>query len=165
MVIKKSQKLIVFTMATNPVVYKYGIPIDQVQEITRPGRITKIPGASAYIRGSMRLRGSLLKLVDIKKRFYFGNTVVKDTTKIVVVQADGFKYGLIIDDILEIILLAAVDVEPAPSFAGGIGFKYITGLGRVNDQLIIILDLAKILTETPRPLLETGEFHIAYKGG
>ncbi|MEN6412294.1 MAG: chemotaxis protein CheW [Veillonellales bacterium] len=151
---KDSLKLVVFTMETDQTVYEYGIPIGQVQEITRPNKITKLPGMPSFVEGVMNLRKSVIPVVDLKKRFGIGSTVTKDTTRIIVAQAGGQKCGLIVDDILEIIPVAAEDMEQTPSFAGGIGSEYIIGIGKVDDRLIIALDMDKILTGNEEQALE-----------
>lgn len=151
---KDSLKLVVFTMETNQTVYEYGIPIGQVQEITRPNKITKLPGMPSFVEGIMNLRKSVIPVVDIKKRFGLGTTTTKDTTRIIVVQVNGQKCGLVVDDILEIIPVAAEDVEQTPSFTGGIGSEYIIGIGKVDDRMIIALDMNKILTGNEENELE-----------
>ncbi|MEN6411535.1 MAG: chemotaxis protein CheW [Veillonellales bacterium] len=151
---KDSIKLVVFTMDTDQTVYEYGIPIEQVQEITRPNKITKLPGMPSFVEGIMNLRKSVIPVVDIKKRFDIGITTAKDTTRIIVVQVNGQKCGLIVDDILEIIPVAAEDMEQTPSFAGGVGSEYIIGIGKVDDRLIIALDMDKILTGSEENELE-----------
>lgn len=152
---KNSLKLVVFTMETNQAVYEYGIPIDQVREITRPTNVTKLPGMPAFVEGVIKLRSSVIPIVDIKRRFDLGNTTAKDTTRIIVTQVDGQLCGIIVDDILEIIPVASKDMDPAPSFAGGIGSKYIIGIAKVDERLIIALDMNEVLTGNEKQELET----------
>ncbi len=142
-----TDKLVVFTMDTDNETYEYGLPIGQVHEITRPGQTVKLPGVPAFVEGIMNLRGSIIPVVDIKKRFNLGSASVKDTTRIIVVQLNGKKCGVLVDDVVEIISLSAGDLDQPPALAGGINSQYIMGIGKFGDRLIIALDMVKILTE------------------
>ena len=143
---KENLKLIVFTMEADQEVYEYGIPIGQVHEITRLGKIIKLPGVPSFVEGVMNLRGSVISILDIKKRFSLGTTTTKDTTRIIVVQLNGRKCGIVVDDVLEILPLAAENMEDASTALGGISSRYIIGIGKVDDRLVIALDVNKILT-------------------
>ena len=144
---KKNVKLVVFTLENGDKIYEYGIPIEQVHEITRQGKTTEIPGMPDFVEGIMNLRGSVIPIIDLKKRFGLGTAIEKDTTRVVVINVDSKKCGIVVDDVVEIIPVAAEDMEDAPSFSGGISSNYIIGIGKVNDRLIIALDMNKILTE------------------
>lgn len=146
--IKTSLKLVVFTMETDMDIYEYGIPIEQVYEITRPSKTTKLPGVPVFVEGIMNLRGNVIPIIDMKKRFNLGNTAEKDTTRILVVQINGQKCGIIVDDVLEIIPIAAENIDDAPNFAGGVSSQFIVGIGKIDNRLIIALDMNKILNET-----------------
>ncbi|MBP2652217.1 MAG: CheW protein [Firmicutes bacterium] len=145
---EESLNLVVFTLETNNDNYEYGIPIEQVYEITRPGKIIKLPGMPLFIEGVMNLRDNIIPIVDLKKRFSLGVTTAKDTTRIVIVQSNLQKYGIIVDDVSEIIPLDASSLAAPPTLAGGIEAQYIMCLGKVNDRLIIALTMDKILTKT-----------------
>jgi purine-binding chemotaxis protein CheW len=148
-------KLVVFALQTKDRVYQYGIPIGQVHEITRPGEVTQLPGMPDFIEGVMNLRGSIIPIMDLKKRFRLGATVKQDTTRVIVANFDKRKCGIIVDDVLEIIPIVATDLEEAPSFAGGVTSNYIIGIGKVGERLIIALDIQKILTAKEENSLST----------
>ena len=145
--IKTSLKLVVFTMETDMDVYEYGIPIEQVYEITRPSKTVKLPGVPIFVEGIMNLRGNVIPIIDMKKRFNLGITAAKDTTRILVVQIGGQKCGIIVDDVLEIIPIAAENIDDAPKFAGGVSSQFIVGIGKIDNRLIIALYINKILNE------------------
>jgi purine-binding chemotaxis protein CheW len=144
---KKSIKLVVFTLESNKKIYEYGIPIEQVHEITRQGNTIEMPGMPDFVEGIMNLRGNVIPIIDLKKRFSLGTTTEKDTTRVVVVNLENHKCGIVVDDVLEIIPIAAEDMEEAPSITGGISSNYIIGIGKIDGRLIIALDINKILTE------------------
>ena len=144
---KENLKLVVFALQTGDRSYEYGIPIEQVHEITRPGEITRLPGMPEFVEGITNLRGNVIPIMDLKKRFSLGTTEKQDTTRVIVANFEQQKCGVIVDDVLEIIPVLAADIEAAPSFAGGVASNYIIGIGKVGERLIIALDIQKILTE------------------
>lgn len=143
----ESQKLVVFTLEDGDTVYEYGIPIKQVYEITRPQKTTKLPGMPLWVDGVINLRGNVIPIIDIKKRFCFSVTVAQDTTRVIVVTINGKKCGVLVDDVLEIIPVAAENIDEVSAIAGGISANFIIGIGKVDERLIIALDMDKILTE------------------
>lgn len=144
---KDNLTLVVYTLEADGKAYEYGIPINQVNEITRPGNVVKLPGTPEFVDGIMNLRGEVIPIIDFKKRFGLGSTGVKDTTRIVVVNMGSKKCGVIVDDVEEIIAIPAENIEDAPEVAGGVTESFILGIAKVNDRLIIALDVLKILTE------------------
>ncbi len=144
---KKSVKLVVFTLENDETMYEYGIPIEQVHEITRRGKTINLPGMPDFVEGIMNLRSNVIPIIDLKKRFGLGTTAEKDTTRVVVINLDNKKCGIVVDDVLEIIPISAEEMEDAPTVSGRISSNYILGIGKVDDRLIIALDMNKILTE------------------
>ncbi len=147
---KESLTLVVYMLEANDQAYEYGIPISQVHEITRPGDVIKLPGMPDFVNGIMNLRGEVIPIIDFKKRFSLGSTIPKDTTRIVVVNINKQKCGVIVDDVLEIISIPAENIEDAPSIAGGVNNSFILGIGKVDKRLIIAIDVIEILTESER---------------
>lgn len=148
---KDSLTLVVYMLEADGKEYQYGIPIHQVHEITRPGEVIKLPGMPDFVNGIMNLRGEVIPIIDFKMRFGLGITSAKDTTRIVVVSMDEQKCGVIVDDVLEIVSIPAKNIEAAPSIAaGGVKANFILGIGKVEDRLIIAIDVIKILTENER---------------
>lgn len=144
---EENLKLVVFVLEHDSKVYEYGIPIQQVYEITRPLSTTKLPGMPAFVNGVMNLRRDVIPVVDIKERFRFGNTITQDTTRIIVVHINGKKCGILVDDVLEIIPIETEDVSEAPTIAGGVSANFILGICKMNERLIIALDMDKILNQ------------------
>jgi purine-binding chemotaxis protein CheW len=144
---KENIKLVVFTLENDGKIYEYGIPIEQVHEITRQGKTLELPGMPDFVEGIMNLRRNVIPIIDLKKRFGLGTTTEKDTTRVVVIDIDNHKCGIVVDDVVEIIPIAAEEMEDSPTIAGGISSNYILGIGKVDERLIIALDMNKILTE------------------
>lgn len=143
---RESLKLVVFALQTGDRVYQYGIPIEQVHEITRTSEVTQLPSMPDFFEGIMNLRGNIIPIMDLKKRFHLGSTIKQDTTRVIVANFDKRKCGIIVDDVLEIIPVLAADIEDAPIFAGGITSNYLIGIAKVDERLIIALDIQKIMT-------------------
>ncbi len=145
---KESLNLVVYVLEANDKAYEYGIPINQVHEITRPGNVIKLPGMPDFIDGIMNLRSEVIPILDFKKRFQLGTTTAKDTTRIVVVNMNNQKCGIIVDDVLEIVQISAENIKAAPTIAGGVKSNFILGICRVDERLIIAIDIFKVLTES-----------------
>jgi purine-binding chemotaxis protein CheW len=143
---QKNVKLVVFTLESNKEIYEYGIPIEQVHEITRQGKTIEMPGMPDFVEGIMNLRSNVIPIIDLKKRFGLGTTTAKDTTRVVVINLDNQKCGIIVDDVLEIIPIPTENMQAPPSISGGISSNYVIGIGKVEDRLIIALNINKILT-------------------
>lgn len=144
---QESVKLVVFALQSGDKTYEYGIPIEQVHEITRPSEITRLPGMPDFVEGIMNLRGSVIPLMDLKKRFRLGATEVQDSSRVIVANLEKQRCGVIVDDVMEIIPIQKDSMEDAPNIAGGVGARFILGIGKVDNRLIIAVDMRKILTE------------------
>jgi purine-binding chemotaxis protein CheW len=123
----------------------FGLPIAMVREIVRVPEITSVPNAPAYIEGVINLRGRIVPVVDLRKRF--GEKVPEPTKKnrIVVVELDNRPIGLIVNSASEVLKIAPSEIEaPHAVFQEG-ELNYITGVGKFRGRLVILLDLSKIL--------------------
>ena len=152
---KEKMKLVVFSLQAGGKTYEYGIPIEQVHEITRPGEITYLPGMPEFVEGIMNLRGSVIPIMDLKKRIGLGAAENQDTTRIIVVNMATQRCGVKVDDVEEIIPIEEGAMEDAPNIAGGVGARFILGIGKVDDRMIIAIDMQKILTEGEESELST----------
>lgn len=121
---------------------EYGIDIQQVNEIVLMQEITKYPQAGDFIEGIINLRGKIISIIDVNKRFNNIPTVNSDTSRIIVVSCGGQVLGIIVDEVLEVIHLKENMIEPPPSidFQSNSGVK---GVGKLEKRLIILLDLEK----------------------
>jgi purine-binding chemotaxis protein CheW len=123
----------------------FGLPIAMVREIVRVPEITSVPNAPAYIEGVINLRGRIVPVVDLRKRF--GEKVPEPTKKnrIVVVELDNRPIGLIVNSASEVLKISPSEIEaPHAVFQEG-ELNYITGVGKVRGRLVILLDLSRIL--------------------
>lgn len=142
-------QLVVFRLGAE----EYGVPITQVQEINRLTTPTRIPNAPAFLEGVINLRGKIIPIIDLKKRFGLESTVYTDEARIVIVEIDGNTLGVIVDVVSEVLRLPTSSIEPPPSIIAGITAEYLRGVGKLGDRLLILLDLNKVLTETEKEQL------------
>ncbi|MGC1106751.1 MAG: chemotaxis protein CheW [Candidatus Acidiferrales bacterium] len=123
----------------------YGVPISLVREIVRVPEITAVPNAQKYVEGVINLRGKIISVVDLRKRF--GETEVENNKKnrIVVVELENRTVGLIVNSASEVLKIPPSDIEPPSSVFLNGEIDYVTGVGKLNNRLIILVDLNKIL--------------------
>lgn len=134
-------QLVIFRLAKE----EYGLPITKVQEINRLVPITKLPHTPSFMEGIINLRGRIIPIVDLRKRFQLAVTDYNDDTRIIIVEVNGQTVGIIVDAVNEVVRLNSTSIEPPPpSFV--LDAKYIDGVGKLDGRLLILLDIDKILT-------------------
>jgi purine-binding chemotaxis protein CheW len=123
----------------------FGLPIAMVREIVRVPEITSVPNAPDYIEGVINLRGRIIPVVDLRKRF--GEKVIETSkrNRIVVVELEGRCIGLIVNSASEVIKIPPSDIEAPHSVFQEGELNYITGVGKLRGRLVMMLDLSKIL--------------------
>ncbi|WP_299774298.1 chemotaxis protein CheW [uncultured Pseudoteredinibacter sp.] len=125
----------------------YGINVMQVQEVLRYTEIAPVPGASEYVLGIINLRGNVVTVIDTRERFDLDSTDITDNTRIVIVEADGHVVGILVDSVAEVVYLRQSEIEITPNVGNDESSKYIQGVCHKNDELLILIDLDKLLTE------------------
>ena len=128
---------------------EFGVPISQIQEIDRLGKVTKVPNAAQFIEGITNLRGEVIPVLDTRKRFELEAKPADDRTRIIIVDLGGTKTGLVVDSVREVLNLARKDIAPPPEAIGsGIDQQFISGIGKVDEgkRMIVLLDVERILS-------------------
>jgi purine-binding chemotaxis protein CheW len=123
----------------------YGVPITSLHEIVRVPEITAVPDAPEYLEGVINLRGKIVSVMDLRKRFGDKQAVVKKQNRILVVEHAGRLAGLIVDSASEVLKIPADAVEPPPAAFQDGGLNCVTGLGKVGGRLVVLLDMSKLL--------------------
>ena len=136
------RQLVTFTLGGE----EYGVDIMKVQEIIRLQNITRVPQMPGFIEGVLNLRGNVIPVIDLRKRFNLALTEQTAHTRIVVINVSGRTLGVIVDAVSEVMRLSDDQIEPPPQVISGIGHEYLEGVGKVQGRLIILLDLDKILS-------------------
>jgi len=132
---------------------EFSMDILKVQEIIRHMDLTRVPRTPDFVDGVINLRGRVIPVLDLRKRFGLPADERTNDTRIIVVDVDNRTVGLKVDAVSEVLRLPADTVEPPPSLVTGIESDYIKGVGKLDGRLIILLDVAKILTRTEKDAL------------
>lgn len=124
----------------------YGVPITSLHEIVRVPEITAVPDAPDYLEGVINLRGKIVSVMDLRKRFGEKTATVKKHNRILVVEHAGRLAGLIVDSASEVLKIPADAVEPPPAVFQEGGLNCVTGLGKVAGRLVVLLDMSKLMS-------------------
>ncbi len=136
---------------------EYGVDIAQVQEINRMVAVTHVPRAPQFMEGVINLRGQLIPIIDLRARFGMQRAEHSKNTRIVVTEIGTKRVGMVVDSVSEVLRLAVDQIEPAPEMITGVDTEYIRGVGKIEDRLIILLDLAKIITGSEKRELDAAD--------
>ncbi len=123
----------------------FGVPIQSVHEIVRMMEITNVPDAPIYIEGVINLRGKIIPVIDLRKRFGEKNIVASKKNRILVAEVVGKIVGLVVDSASEVVKIPPSEIEPPPNVFGENDVNYVTGVGKVGNKLVILVDLGKIM--------------------
>jgi purine-binding chemotaxis protein CheW len=126
---------------------KYGINVMQVQEVLRVTEIAPVPGAPDYVLGIINLRGNVVTVIDTRKRFGLASRDVDDSARIVIVESSDQVVGIMVDSVAEVVDLQFSEIESAPNVGSEDGSRFIQGVASQDDELLIIIDLNKLLTD------------------
>lgn len=123
----------------------FGVPIGLVHEIVRVPDITNVPDSPGYVEGVINLRGKIVSVVDLRKRFGEKTITAHKKNRILVAEVEGKMVGLIVDAASEVIKIPESEVELPPSVFEEGELNYVTGVGKLHGRLVILIDLSKIL--------------------
>jgi len=124
----------------------YGINVMQVQEVLRYSEIAPVPGAPSYVLGIINLRGNVVTVIDTRHRFGLADGEVTDNTRIVIIETDNHVIGIMVDSVAEVVYLKQSEIETAPNVGNDESARFIQGVCHKNDELLILIDLNKLLT-------------------
>ncbi|MBI5238467.1 MAG: chemotaxis protein CheW, partial [Deltaproteobacteria bacterium] len=146
---KKVLQLVTFRLGNE----EYSLDILKVQEIIRHMNLTRVPKAPEFVDGVINLRGKVIPVLDLRKRFGLVNNEKTEATRIIVVDIDDKTVGLKVDAVSEVLRLPSDTVEPPPSIVTDVESDYIKGVGKMEGRLIILLDVSKILTRNEKDVM------------
>ncbi|ODQ01109.1 MULTISPECIES: chemotaxis protein CheW [Salinivibrio] len=125
----------------------YGINVMQVREVLRYTEIAPVPGAPDYVLGIINLRGNVVTVIDTRSRFGLMPGEVTDNTRVIVIEAETQVIGIMVDSVAEVVYLKTSEIDTTPSVGTEESAKFIQGVSNRNGDLLILVDLNKLLTD------------------
>ncbi|WP_419787818.1 chemotaxis protein CheW [Pseudodesulfovibrio sp.] len=132
---------------------EFGVNILQVQEIIRTMDITRVPRAPEFVEGVINLRGKVIPIVDMRSRFGLVHKEHDKYTRIIVIEIETIIVGFVVDSVSEVLRIPANSVQPPPPVVAGMDSDYIDGVGKLEDRLLILLDLDSLLDNEEKEAL------------
>ena len=133
-------QLVVFKLGLE----EYGVSILQVQEIKRITQITRVPHTPEYIKGVINLRGSVLPVIDLKKRLNLPEQQSTEDARIIIVKVNEISVGMMVDAVSEVMTINEQNIDSPDVVAGSVAANYLSGVGKLDNRLLILLNLEKI---------------------
>ncbi|WP_368490674.1 chemotaxis protein CheW [Clostridium sp. BJN0013] len=131
----------------------YATDIMEIERILGYEETTKLPDSPDFVDGVINYEGNILPVISLTKKFGFSGEEKRDESKIIITKQDGNKIGIIVDVVSEVRDVNVDNIEAPPDIVAGISKRYIKGLIKINDKIIIFLNLSKILTEEEKELI------------
>ncbi|MCK9192995.1 MAG: chemotaxis protein CheW [Nevskia sp.] len=134
---------------------EYGVDILKVQEIRGYDTVTHIPDTPAFIKGVINLRGTIVPVVDLRIKFNLGRVEYNELTVMIVLNIAGRVVGVVVDGVSDVITLEDNQIMPPPEFGGTLDTRYLAGLGTVDQRMLILVDIEKLMGSTEMNLFNT----------
>ncbi|MCE5312703.1 MAG: chemotaxis protein CheW [Nitrospiraceae bacterium] len=134
-------QLVTFTLGSE----EYAVDILKVQEINRMKEITRVPNSPDYVEGVVNLRGKVIPVVSLRLKFGLANKEADEHARIMIMDIEGITMGLIVDSVSEVLRIPSGIVEPPPPMATSLSAEFIKGIAKLEDRLIILLDMDKLV--------------------
>lgn len=144
-------QLVVFNIGNE----SYGVEIDSVESIIKMQDITKLPHAPEFVEGVTNLRGSVVPIVDLRKRFGLECEAPTRDTRIMIINLNDTLVGMVVDSVTQVVRISEDAIEPPPQMSVTANSAFIKGIAKFDNMLIILLDLKKVLSNEERDRLAT----------
>ena len=127
---------------------EFGVDIMKIDSIVELGKLTKIPESADYVEGVMNFRGTVIPVINLRRKFYMEDLPedAKKRSKVIVVNLDDRKVGFMVDDVREVLTITDEQLEEPPDEVGGVGRSYVLGIAKMGESMMIILDIDKVLS-------------------
>ena len=146
-----AQEYLSFTLGAE----EYGVDILKVQEIRGYEKPTAIANAPAFIKGVVNLRGTIVPIVDMRIKFNLGDAKYDQFTVVIILNVAGRVVGMVVDGVSDVITLAEEQMRPAPDFSASFDTQYITGLGTVDERMLVLVDIEKLMSGAEMALMDS----------
>jgi purine-binding chemotaxis protein CheW len=144
------QEFLTFTLGRE----EYAIDILKVQEIRGYDTVTTIANAPAFIKGVINLRGTIVPIVDLRIKFGVGTIEYTPFTVVIILNVGARVVGVVVDSVSDVLALGSADIRPAPEFSSQVGSSFILGLGTVEDRMLIIIDIERLMLSQEMALVD-----------
>lgn len=145
-----AQEFLAFTLGGE----EYGIDILKVQEIRGYEAVTRIANTPDFIKGVINLRGVIVPIVDMRIKFDLGTVEYDHQTVVIILNVAQRVVGMVVDGVSDVLTLSAAQIKPAPEFGSVLNTEYITGLGTIDERLLILMDIERLMTSDEMALME-----------
>jgi purine-binding chemotaxis protein CheW len=132
---------------------EYGLELLRVKEVIRVREITWLPKAPSFVKGIINLRGDVIPIIDLRDKFGLEPREHTATTRVIVVEVEGRLMGMVVDSASQVVRIPADQIEPPPPVLGGFSKEFITGVGKLEEKLVILLNADAVLTVEERMAL------------
>jgi purine-binding chemotaxis protein CheW len=146
-----AREYLTFTLGSE----EYGMDILRVQEIRGYDAVTRIANTPDFVKGVMNLRGVIVPVIDMRIRFDFVNPVYDQFTVVIIINVLGRVIGMVVDGVSDVVSLLAEQVKPPPQFGTGLDTQYIVGIGTGSEQMLILVDIERLMGSTDMQLVES----------
>lgn len=126
---------------------EYGVDIMHVKEISEFKESVKVPSAPSFVDGIINYRGVITPIINLRRKFKLEAKEVTSSTRIIIIYLNEKQVGFLVDDASQVLTIDSKDVDPAPELITNIEDKFINGIAKINDRMVVLLDLEKILNE------------------
>ncbi len=133
---------------------EYGIDILKVQEIRGYDVVTAIANTPAFIKGVINLRGIIVPIIDMRIKFDLGNVEYNEFTVVIILNIAKRVVGMVVDGVSDVITLTSAQIKPAPEFGAALDTQYLMGLGTVDERMIILVDIERLMTSRDMDLMD-----------
>jgi purine-binding chemotaxis protein CheW len=144
---------------------EYGLDILRVKEVIRIREITRLPKAPSFVKGIINLRGDVIPIIDLRDKFGLEHQEYTDTTRVIVVDVEDKLVGMVVDAASQVVRVPADQIEPPPPIVGGLSTEYIRGVGKLDERLVILLNIDRILTQEEKVQLKEMEQSVRMPAG
>ena len=134
---------------------EYGIDILKVQEIRGYEQVTRIANAPDFVKGVVNLRGIIVPIVDMRIKFRLGEPTYDQFTVVIILNIGGRIMGMVVDSVSDVITLSAAQIKPAPEMGTAFNTDYLTGLGTLDERMLILIDIDKLMSSADMGLIES----------
>jgi len=132
---------------------EYGLELLRVKEVIRVREITWLPKAPSFVKGIINLRGDVIPIIDLRDKFGLEAREETAQTRVIVVEVEGRLMGMVVDSASQVVRIPADQIDPPPPVLGGVSQEFITGVGKLEDKLVILLSTEAILTADEKAAL------------